>query len=271
MSKLSRREFIKLGSLASLGVIAGVTLGPAIYEKMYLAQVPAENIRAVKQKIKKRDVQVKYTSCVMCAAECALEIWVKDGRVVRVYGNPHLTYNSRGAACAKAISGLQLVYSPYRIKYPLKRVGERGEGKFVRISWEQAIDEIARKLVEIKKKYGPEALLTDTGDVTDRDQYWRLTFAFGSPNAVEHGAICDTPRRHGPKLIVNGKRWEPDILRPVPIRMPDGSLKWYDQHDAKLIIYVGWNPFTATRIVWENAGTVRAKRENGCKVFVVDP
>ncbi|MEM0233409.1 MAG: molybdopterin-dependent oxidoreductase [Nitrososphaerota archaeon] len=271
MSKLSRRKFIELGSLASLAVIAGATLGPAIYEKMHLVQIPAENLRAVKQRIKKRDVQVKYTACVMCAAECALEVWVKDGRVVRVYGNPHLTYNSRGAACAKAIAGLQLVYSPYRIKYPLKRVGERGEGKFVRISWEQAIDEIARKLVEIKKKYGPEALLTDTGDVTDRDQYWRLTFAFGSPNAVEHGAICDTPRRHGPKLIVNGKRWEPDILRPVPIRMPDGSLKWYDKHDAKLIIYVGWNPFTATRIVWETVGTVRAKKENGCKVFVVDP
>jgi len=268
---LSRRSFIKLGVVAGLAVAAAATIGIPTYERLFLAQIPPEKVKAMKERIRRGEVQVKYTACVMCAAECALEVWVKDGRVVRIYGNPHLTYNSGGAACAKAVSGLQLEYSPYRIQYPLKRVGERGEGKFIRISWEQAVDEVASKLVELKKKYGPECLLTDTGDVTDRDQYWRLTFAFGSPNAVEHGAICDTPRRHGPKLIVNGKRWEPDILRPVPVRMPDGGIQWYNKHDAKLIIYVGWNPFTATRIVWENIGTVRARAENGCKVYVVDP
>ena len=123
----------------------------------------------------------------------------------------------------------------------------------------------------IKKKYGPEALLCDTGDVTDRDQYWRIAHAFGTPNTVEHGAICDTPRRHGPKLIVGGKRWEPDIYRPVSVRQPDGSLQWYNKHDAKLIIYCGWNPFTATRMSWESRGTIRAMRENVCRVIVVDP
>lgn len=269
MVSLSRREFLKLGVLASAAAATG--LGSASARELFLRKLSEEEIRAMKERIKRGEVEVKYTADVMCAAECALEVWVKDGRAVRIYGNPHLTYNSGGAACAKAQAGLNLEYSPYRVKFPLKRVGERGEGKFVRISWEQAVDEIARKLVEIKKKYGPEAVIMDTGDVTDRDQYWRLFFAYGTPNCVEHGAICDTPRRHGPKLIVGGKRWEPDIYRPCLVRKPDGSLEWYNKHDAKLIIYCGWNPFTATRISWESRGTVRAKLENDCKVIVLDP
>ncbi|MCC6043981.1 MAG: molybdopterin-dependent oxidoreductase [Desulfurococcaceae archaeon] len=269
--RLTRRDFIKLATVAGLAIASGITVGATGLQKVETLKYQPERAKDMLERVKRGEVTVKYTACVMCAAECALEVWVKDGKVIRIYGNPHVHYNSGGAACAKGVSGINLQYSPYRIHYPLKRVGERGEGKFIRISWEQAIDEIAKKLVEIKKKYGPEAVLMDTGDVTDRDQYWRLFFAFGTPNCVEHGAICDTPRRHGPKLAVEGKRWEPDIMRPVPVRMPDGSIQWYDKHDAKLIIYIGWNPFTATRIVWETIGTVRAKVENGCKVYVVDP
>jgi len=271
VGRISRRDFLKLGALGVLAGLTIVTLGPPVYSKV-LRKAPAEEIESMKKKIRMADVEVKYTVCSMCPAEDPLEVWVKDGRVIRIYGNPYATYGSKAAACAKGVSGLLLAYSPYRIRYPLKRVGERGEGKFIRISWEQAIDEIAKKLVEIKKKYGPEAVLCDTGDVTDRDQYWRLFFAFGTPNCIEHGSICDTPRRHGPKLVVGGKRWEGDILRPVLVRNPKtGKLEWYNKHDARLIIYVGWNPFTATRISWESWGTIRAKVENGAKIYVVDP
>ncbi len=264
---VSRRTFLKGLALAGLGAVAAYSYKPII-DKFALREIGEEERKSLLEA--KDGVQVKYTADVMCPSECALEVWVKDGRAIRIYGN-YASPHNYGAVCGKGAAGLGLVYSPYRIKKPMIRVGERGEGKFKEVSWEEAIDYIARKLVEIKKKYGPESVIMDTGDVTDRDQYWRLFFAFGTPNCVEHGSICDTPRRHGPKLMLNGKRIEPDIMVPRLVRQPDGSLAWDFTQKARLIIYVGWNPFLATRIAWESRGTVAAKVENGCKVIVVDP
>jgi anaerobic selenocysteine-containing dehydrogenase len=214
--------------------------------------------------------QVKYTADAFCPAECGLEMWVQDGVIKKIYGNQEVPMND-GTCCAKGASGQQLVYSPYRLKHPMKRVGARGEGKFKRISWDEAIDILGGKLTEIKKKYGAESVIMDCGDVTDRDNYYRIAHAFGTPHCCEHGAICDTPRRHGPKLILGGKRIEPDIMTPKLVRQADGSLKKEYGYKTKLIIYNGWNPFVATRIYYENRGTVGAQVENGCKVVVIDP
>ncbi|MGB9698587.1 MAG: molybdopterin-containing oxidoreductase family protein [Thermodesulfobacteriota bacterium] len=259
---ISRRVFLKYtGALAGLTALHNTGL-------ISLKNISSAEAEAMQEAMGK--YEVKYTACVMCPPECGLEVWVKDGRLCKIYGNKHVPLND-GIACAKGAAGLQLVYSPYRLKYPMIRVGERGSGKFRRATWQEAIDYIGQKLMEIKKKYGPESIIMDTGDVTDRDQYWRLFFAFGTPHCFEHGSICDTPRRHGPKLIVGGKRWEPDIMRPVYVRQADGSLKKEMAYKTKLIIYSGWNPFVATRIVYENRGTVGAKVENGCKLIVIDP
>ena len=61
---------------------------------------------------------------------------------------------------------------------------ERGSGKFKRVTWDEAIDHIGQKLTEIKKKYGAESAIMDCGDVTDRDHYYRLFFAYGTPNCT---------------------------------------------------------------------------------------
>ncbi|MCL4456093.1 MAG: molybdopterin-dependent oxidoreductase, partial [Nitrospirae bacterium] len=260
--QVSRRVFLKyagaLSGLAALnktGLMSLKNLSPAEAEAMQKAMGKYE---------------VKYTADAMCPAECGMEMWVKDGKIAKIYGNKAVPMND-GIACAKGASGQQLVYSPYRLKYPMVRVGERGSGKFKRVTWDEAIDYIGKKLTDIKKKYGAESVIMDCGDVTDRDHYYRLFFAYGTPNCTEHGAICDTPRRHGPKLMVGGKRWEPDIMRPQLVRQPDGSLKKDYAYKSKLIVYNGWNPFVATRIFYENRGTVGAKVENGCKVVVIDP
>ncbi|GAB4406566.1 MAG: molybdopterin-dependent oxidoreductase [Thermodesulfovibrionales bacterium] len=260
--QVSRRVFLKyagaLGGLAALNKSGLLTLKK-------LSPSEAEAMQATMGKY-----EVKYTADCMCPAECGLEMWVKDGKIAKIYGNKAVPMND-GTACAKGASGQQLVYSPYRLKYPMIRVGERGSGKFKRVTWDEAIDYIGKKLIEIKKKYGAESVIMDCGDVTDRDQYWRLFFAYGTPNCVEHGSLCDVPRRHGPKLMVGGKRWEPDVMRPQLVRQPDGSLKNDYTYKTKLIVYNGWNPFVATRIFYEQRGTVGAKVENGCKVVVIDP
>lgn len=260
---LSRRNFLKIS--AAVTATAGMGFGANM---LNIKEVSAEESEKLANSL--GNVEVKYTADVMCPSECGMEMWVKDGRIIKIYGNESCPFND-GACCAKGASGMQLVYSPDRNKYPLIREGERGEGKFRRATWEEAIDYIGKKLVDIKKTYGPESVVMDAGDVTDRDQYYRLFHAFGTPNCVEHGSICDTPRRHGPKLMLGGKRIEPDVMRPVLVRQPDGSLKKDYTYYSKLIIYVGWNPFVATRINYESRGTVGAKVENGCKVIVVDP
>ncbi|MCX5909797.1 MAG: molybdopterin-dependent oxidoreductase, partial [Deltaproteobacteria bacterium] len=260
--EISRRIFLKYAT-ALAGVSALDNAGLLSLKSLSPAEVEAAQKAMGK-------FEVKYTACAMCPAECGLETWTQDGKLSKIYGNKEVPMND-GIACAKGAASGQLIYSPYRLKYPMIRVGERGLGKFKRVTWGEALDHIAKKLTEIKKKYGAESVIMDTGDVTDRDQYWRLFFAFGTPNCTEHGSICDTPRRHGPKLMLGGKRIEPDIMRPVLVRQPDGSLKKDYSYQTKLIIYNGWNPFVATRIFYENRGTVGAQVENGCKVIVVDP
>lgn len=260
--QVSRRVFLTYAT-----ALAGVTVLNKIGLLTLKSLSPSET-EAMQKAMGK--YEIKYTADVMCPAECGLEMWIKDGKIAKIYGNEAVPIND-GIACAKGASGQQLVYSPYRLKYPMIRVGERGEGKFKRVTWNEAIDYIARKLTTIKKKYGAESVIMDSGDVTDKDQYWRLFFAYGTPNCTEHGAICDTPRRHGPKLILGGKRIEPDVMRPQLVRQPDGSLKKDYTYKTKLIIYNGWNPFVATRIFYETRGTVSAQVENGCKIIVIDP
>jgi len=257
--QLSRRDFLKVTGASAAGLAALGALGSG-----FKAISKAEAKRRLQTESK-----VVYSACVMCPAECAIAVEVENGVASTIYGNPYAPLNS-GVLCAKGASGLQMVYNVNRIKYPMIRVGERGEGKFKRVSWDEALDYIANKLIEIKQKYGPEAVIMDCGDVTDRDPYYYLFRAFGTPHTVEHGAICDTPRRHGPKLMFGGKRIEPDIMRPVLVRQPDGSLKNDYSYRTKLIIYAGWNPFTATRIVYESRGTVEAKLA-GAKIIVIDP
>ncbi len=257
--EISRRDFLKISGL-SAGALAGVASGTVAFRTLESAE--AARLAAAAP-------QVKYTADVMCPAECGLAVRVENGIASAIYGNPYCPMNA-GAVCAKGASGLQMVYNPNRIKYPMIRVGERGEGKFKRVSWDEAIAHIVDKLIAIKKKYGPESVIMDAGDVTDRDTYWRLFFAFGTPHCTEHGAICDTPRRHGPKVMLGGKRIEPDIMRPLLVRQPDGSLKNDYSYKTRLIIYAGWNPFTATRIPYESRGTVEAKLA-GAKIIVIDP
>jgi anaerobic selenocysteine-containing dehydrogenase len=263
---LNRRKFLKTtGAVAATAMFSGIFSAENL---LFLREANASEVHAIQAGI--AGYKKVYTTDTMCPSECGLEMWVRDGRLEKIYGNKANPLNG-GTCCAKGAAGVQFVYAPERIKTPLIRTGERGEGKFRKASWSEAIDLIAKKLHDHKLKYGPESLVMDCGDVTDRNPYWRLAFAHGTPNCYEHGSICDVPRRHGPKLMVGGKRFEPDLMRPALIRQRDGSLKEENSYSNKLIMYVGWNPYVATRIIYENRGTVAAQVENGCKVIVVDP
>src|SRR4030042_6694535 len=129
------------------------------------------------------------TFCSMCgpAMACGLNCYVRDGKLVRIEGMKESPVNN-GKLCAKAYASMQWLYSPQRLKYPLKRIGKKGEGKFERISWEEAIDIIANKLLEQKEKYGPESLVVlSPQHRTYKDYFIRFLTVNGSPNYAHSG------------------------------------------------------------------------------------
>ena len=94
------------------------------------------------------EIKKVYTSCRACVANCGAIATVKNGRVIKIEGDPRHPM-SQGRLCAKGLSGIQALYNPNRNKYPLVRVGERGENKWKRVSWDEALDLIADKLMDM--------------------------------------------------------------------------------------------------------------------------
>lgn len=120
---------------------------------------------------------------------CGIYAIVRNGRFVRVEGMKEAPTNN-GRLCAKAHAAPQWVYSPQRLKYPLKRAGVKGEGKFQRITWDQALQTIAAKLKEQKAKYGPESLaILSPARRTYSEYLYRFLVSHGSPN-YGHSGIC---------------------------------------------------------------------------------
>mgnify|MGYP002683347127 CR=1 FL=1 len=94
--------------------------------------------------------------CRSCHGGCGVNLHVEDGRLVKVEGDRTSPLN-RGRLCPIGTSTLDLVYHPDRLKYPMRRTGARGEGKWERISWDEAFGYLAEKLTDIAKRHGPQA------------------------------------------------------------------------------------------------------------------
>ncbi len=106
--------------------------------------------------------EVVPTVCGMCGpggpgGGCGIYAFVKDGKFIKVAGMDESPVN-RGAICAKGHAAPQWVYSPDRLTHPLRRIGKKGEGRFEKITWDDAIAQIAETLQKQKALYGPETL-----------------------------------------------------------------------------------------------------------------
>ncbi len=178
MATVTRRGFLKLGA-ATAGVLAvGQFLPP---EVVHAAQ-EAGLIDAA------GDGFIP-SMCEMCVWRCGLIARVKNGRVVKLDGNPDHPH-SRGHLCVRGQSGLMNTYDPDRVLTPLIRVGKRGEGKFRKASWEEALDLTASRMQEIKQNYGPEAMVFSSTHNLSQVQFENLLYAFGSPNYGTQRSLC---------------------------------------------------------------------------------
>ncbi|MFC1980640.1 molybdopterin-dependent oxidoreductase [Chloroflexota bacterium] len=111
--------------------------------------------------------KVVMTTCNShCGGQCLLKVYVKDGVITRIETDDGAEPQYR--ACLKGRAQRQRVYAPDRLKYPMKRVGARGEGKFERISWDEALDIMAGELKRVRDTYGPGAIIlrAGAGDIT---------------------------------------------------------------------------------------------------------
>src|SRR5580692_10870571 len=104
-------------------------------------------------------MQVRHSVCALdCPDACSMLVNVEDGTASKLRGNPDHPV-TRGFLCGKVAKYLDREYSPQRLLYPHKRVGKKGEGRFERISWDEALDTIVTKLRSIAEEFGPQAIL----------------------------------------------------------------------------------------------------------------
>ena len=135
-------------------------------------------------------IAIKKTLCSICDNQCAIDAYVKDGRLIKVEGTEENPVNS-GTLCSKGASSKQWIYSPERLQTPLLRTGERGAGAFTPISWEDALDRISSQLLKIKAESGPESVVFFAGyPKIMRPFLKRMAHTFGSPNYCTESSVC---------------------------------------------------------------------------------
>ena len=103
------------------------------------------------------DGQVYKSACRMCHGGCGVLVYVEDGVITKIKGDPESPLN-HGQLCRKGVRGIDHVYHPDRLKYPMKRAGERGDGQWERITWDEAYQMIVQKLQTIIDEDGPEQI-----------------------------------------------------------------------------------------------------------------
>lgn len=130
------------------------------------------------------------TDCSICYHSCGMNVLVEDGKIKRVEGLKGHPLND-GQLCPKGEQAVQMVYSPDRLQYPLKKVN----GQFTRVSWDQALTEIADKLLQLKEQFGPQILGVFSGSIGVENLEMagltqRFKAAFGSPNFFSVESVC---------------------------------------------------------------------------------
>mgnify|MGYP005843089819 CR=1 FL=1 len=194
---------------------------------------------------------ITRTTCGICQIGCGVLANVADGRVTTIAGDPDHPLN-KGALCPKGLASLEYLYHPQRLRQPMKRTGKRGEGKWRRVSWEEAIEFTGKNLVNIKDRFGPETIAFMRGAAKGVQDELLARFAnlVGSPNFLSMGYVCFIPRHHA-SMLTYGHFPIPDI-----------------DHPSKTIIV--WGENTSETLFHVNMRILRAQK-NGAKVIVIDP
>ena len=261
MKKLSRRNFIKLSAMSG-AFLAGIGPAPRAF-----ALSGSLNLQYGGKDFSpetKKERKAIPSACWQCVARDAILCYVEDGRLVKIEGNPKSIRN-RGVICSKGQAGINQVYDPDRILYPMVRAGKRGEGKWKRVSWDQALGllvdggEIAghkvKGLKTLLDEGHPEKFMFHYGRLKASDSNIIKGFltAYGTGTVGNHTSICE------------GAKWTAQ------------ELTWgahYDVNDvehANMILNFGCNFFeTHTSHIQIYQRAIDAVYERGAKLYTFD-
>ncbi len=224
--RLSRRSFVKASAATGAAALSGV--GPS-WDLNALAAVSEGQDGGMGRWLP--------ATCQGCTSWCSVQVYVVDGRAVKVRGNPHSKVNM-GARCVRSHLAIQQLYDPDRIKVPMKRTnpkkGRNQDPGFVPITWDEALDTIADKIMELRDNNETHKYMLMRGRYSYlRDiLYDRMTKIIGSPNNISHSAICAEAEKFGPYYTEG--YW---------------GYRQYDVLKAHYIILWGADPLAANRQV----------------------
>ena len=197
--------------------------------------------------------EIKKAACTFCYANCGVLVHVKDGKVTKIEANRE-NQLTHGHVCERVGYAIKWLYHPDQLMYPLKRAGNRGEGKWQRITWDQALDEITGRLREIKEIYGAESLVAAEGTYRSGPFWIRSRFCslFGNPQNVTHpGIVCMLNCNSIDMAVIGGVLFAPHIAR------------------TNCLVLWGQNPAESSS---RTMASMKRRREKGdYKVIVIDP
>ena len=192
------------------------------------------------------------STCWECSTRCGSLVTLENGHVTKVGPNPKHP-GSKGAFCIKGIRALpELTYSPNRIGSPMRRAGARGSGQWDEISWDDALEEMADRLLAVRAEHGPEAIIgaVSSAFFSRGAMVALLMRALGSPNWMMNQDLCGGCRALSDKVtglgIVGGE----------------------DVENARCVLIVGRNPSAADPVQWM---ALKQAKKNGAKFIVIDP
>ena len=194
--------------------------------------------------------------CALCTAHCATIATVENGRVTRL--DPDHDHPNGGVMCIKGKAAPELVYNADRLNYPLKRTRPKGDADpgWQRVSWDEALDDIARRIVEIRERHGAKSIAlakgTKSGTSVDDVERWlgRLLILLGSPNWVSTTHVCNWHKDTGFSYTFGSNIPTPDLAH------------------SKVFLLWGHNPSSTSLIL---AHDIVQARSRGMKTVVVDP
>jgi DmsA/YnfE family anaerobic dimethyl sulfoxide reductase A subunit len=223
-----------------------------VYETPRLAGAPGEEV-------------VTSTCGHNCGGRCVVNAHVKDGQIVRISTDPRKWTPEMPplTACARGFGAVDRINHPDRLRYPMRRVGPRGSGSWERISWDEALDEVAAQMLRIRAAYGPAAILDcsrsgNTAVLHNRAAIQRLLHLFGGctelwSNLSNEAEIFALRHTYGPKADCKFSGREPD-----------------DYVNSRLMILWGWSPADGT-FGTNNPQYLHWAHERGVRIVTVDP
>jgi formate dehydrogenase major subunit len=238
---MDRRSFLRRSGL-------GVGAGLVASELTLVRKAEAADAKAAEGGGK---VEVKRTVCGHCSVGCALDAVVENGVWVRhepVFDSPL----NLGAHCAKGASVREHGHGEYRLRYPMKLVS----GKYQRISWDQALDEISKKMLELREQSGPDSIFVVGSSKHNNEQSYlvrKWVSLWGSNNTDHQARIC-----HSTTVAGVANTWGYGAM----------TNSYNDMQNSKAALYIGSNAAEAHPVSLLHM--LHAK-ESGCKMIVADP